>query len=64
VVAKDASSAVILSGDTLTQIHFVDSHFWILVGTGAFREFFKRIDVPKRRAASQSTVGQTRSQRR
>ena len=50
VVAKDASTVAIVSSDILTgkqvvqHIHFVgDTQFWISVGTGVFREFFKRV---------------------
>jgi len=55
VVAKDASSVAIVSPDLATgkdsvrHIHFVgDSHFWINVGTGVFREFFQRVQPDRR----------------
>ena len=50
VVAKDASTVAIVSSDVLTgnevvqHFHFVGgTQFWINVGTGVFREFFKRV---------------------
>jgi hypothetical protein len=48
VVAKDASSVATVSTDLLgknaiSHIHFEASRFWINVGTGMFREFFKRV---------------------
>jgi hypothetical protein len=50
VVAKDASTVAIVSPDFLTgkkviqHVHFVgDAQFWINLGTGVFREFFKRV---------------------
>jgi len=55
VVAKDASSVVIVSadpprpGNTITCIRFEGSRFWINVGDGKFREFFKRRQGPPRR---------------
>jgi hypothetical protein len=55
VVAKDSSRVATVSHDllldeeTITHIHFEGSRFWIHVGSGLFREFFKRIE-PARRA--------------
>src|SRR4051812_41956407 len=52
VLAKDSSSVATLSPDSLTgelgisHIHFEGARFWIHVGTGAFREFFKRLGPP------------------
>jgi len=49
VVAKDSSSVAtvvdneILGQRSISHIHFVDGHFWINVGTGLFREFFRRV---------------------
>jgi hypothetical protein len=50
VVAKDASTVAIVSPDFLTgktviqHVHFVgETQFWINVGTGVFREFFRRV---------------------
>jgi hypothetical protein len=54
VVAKDSSSVATVSPDLLTgtpgisHIHFEGSRFWIHVGTGALREFFKRLGPPNR----------------
>jgi hypothetical protein len=49
VVAKDSSSVAIVSPDVLgedaiSHLHFEGSMFWIHVGSGMFREFFKRIE--------------------
>ena len=66
VVAKDRSSVVIRSPDLLTgesritHMHFDGAHFWVNVGTGAVREFFKRLGLsdntstsrPRRKAKS------------
>jgi hypothetical protein len=49
VVAKDSSGVVTVAQDdvlgqsSISHIHFVDKHFWINVGTGVFREFFRRV---------------------
>jgi hypothetical protein len=48
VVAKDASSVATIATDVLgekqiSHIHFEGSRFWISVGKGLFREFFKRV---------------------
>jgi hypothetical protein len=49
VVAKDSSSVAIVSYDWLldaeviSHLHFDGSHVWVAVGTGLFREFFKRV---------------------
>jgi hypothetical protein len=48
VVAKDSSSVATIGTDFLgekeiSHIHFEGSRFWINVGTGMFREFFKRV---------------------
>jgi hypothetical protein len=47
VVAKDATSVAIVSrtgqsGPVITHIHFEDGYFWMSLGNGRFREFFKR----------------------
>ena len=52
VVAKDSFSVATVVDDELlghpsiSHIHFVDGYFWITVGTGAFREFFRRVGPP------------------
>ena len=57
VVAKDSSSVATVSRDllldeeTISHLHFEGSRFWINVGSGMFREFFKRVE-PARRARS------------
>jgi hypothetical protein len=53
VVAKDSSSVAtvsrnsLLGEDIISHIHFDGSRFWINVGSGLFREFFKRIEPGK-----------------
>ena len=47
VVAKDSSSVATVSDETISHIHFEGSRFWINVGSGLFREFFKRIEPAK-----------------
>ena len=44
VLAKDADSVVTLSEGRIGHIHFEGARFWILVGSGAFREFFRRLE--------------------
>ncbi len=49
VLAKDRTSVAILGENTLngsptiSHIHFEGNHFWITIGNGRLREFFKRI---------------------
>lgn len=52
VLAKDASSVAILSsnsiaGEQIHHIHFEGSHFWIFVGSGKVREFFRRVKTKR-----------------
>ena len=42
VVAKDDSSLAIVSEGKISHIHFEGTRFWIVVGTGKFREYFRR----------------------
>jgi hypothetical protein len=47
VVAKDSSSVALLMsnptvGKQILHIHFEGSHYWIVLGSGRIREFFKR----------------------
>jgi len=44
VLAKDADSVVLLSEGRIAHIHFERARFWILVGSGTFREFFQRLE--------------------
>ena len=66
VVAKDYSSVAIVSHDALLEqpvishLHFDGSHMWVAVGTGLFREFFKRVQAPKRQLPH-ATTGAARS---
>lgn len=53
VVAKDSSSVALvvsdaLAGEQIVHLHFEGSHYWIVLGSGRMREFFKR--VPPKRA--------------
>jgi hypothetical protein len=48
VVAKDSSSVALLVsnptvGKKIVHIHFAGSHYWIVLGSGRMREFFKRM---------------------
>ena len=48
VVAKDSSSAAVVSLDPLagrqiSHIHFQGNWYWVSLGSGQMREFFKRI---------------------
>src|SRR6267378_4006604 len=48
VVAKDSSSVALLVskpivGQQIVHIHFERNHYWIVLGSGRMREFFKRI---------------------
>jgi hypothetical protein len=43
VVAKDDSSLAIVSDGKIIHIHFEGTQFWIVVGTGRFREYFRRV---------------------
>lgn len=50
VVAKDAWSVALIAfnpvaGKQIVHIHFEGSHYWITLGSGRMREFFKRIDA-------------------
>ena len=52
VVAKDEYSVAVVSfrpmiGKQITHIHFEGQHYWIYLGSGGLREFFKRVK-PKR----------------
>ena len=67
VVAKDSSSAAIVSYEPLldasviSHLHFDGSHVWVLVGSGLFREFFKRVRpsdrLPNHAAAARRKAG-------
>ncbi len=48
VVAKDSFSVAVVSvnpiaGKQISQIHFEGDYYWICLGSGRVREFFKRI---------------------
>jgi len=59
VVAKDERSAALivfnpLEGKHIVQIHFEGDHYWIILGSGRIREFFRRVSprstrTPKKR---------------
>ena len=38
IVAKDETSVATVSEGTISHIHFEDTQFWIVVGSGKFRE--------------------------
>ncbi len=53
LLAKDSSSAAILSfdsfaGEQIHHINFEGPHYWIFLGSGKIREFFKRVKPKKR----------------
>jgi len=53
VLAKDTSSVALLTdepiaGAQIHHIHFEDQYYWIYLGSGRIREFFKRV-IPKKR---------------
>ncbi len=50
VVAKDSSSVALLmwnpiAGKQIVHIHFEGKHYWIVLGSGRMREFFKRMSA-------------------
>jgi hypothetical protein len=52
VVAKDSSSVALvvsdaLAGEQIAHLHFEGNRYWIVLGSGRMREFFKRVS-PKR----------------
>jgi len=52
VAAKDSSSVALvmsnaIAGEQIVHIHFEGNHYWIVLGSGRMREFFKRVS-PKR----------------
>ena len=54
VVAKDSSSVALvvsnpLVGKEIVHIHFEGPYYWIVLGSGRMREFFKRIDFRQKR---------------
>jgi hypothetical protein len=54
VVAKDASSVALIvdnpiAGKQISHIHFEGNHYWITLGSGRMREFFKRVSPKKKR---------------
>jgi hypothetical protein len=44
IVAKDETSVAIVSEGRISHIHFEGPRFWILVGSGRFREYFRRVN--------------------
>jgi hypothetical protein len=53
VVAKDRWSAAVLAfnpiaGKQIVHIHFEGDHYWITLGSGRMREFFKRVSPKKK----------------
>jgi len=62
VVAKDSSSVALLmsnpiSGEEIVHIHFEGNHYWIVLGSGRMREFFRRMSsksAPKAKKPTKS----------
>ena len=53
VVAKDAWSVAVvvlnpIQGKHIVHIHFDGNHYWITLGSGRMREFFKRVKSKKK----------------
>jgi hypothetical protein len=60
VVAKDEYSVVVVSvnpvaGKQIHHLHFEGSHYWIYLGSGGLREFFKRVKSSAGRAGTKRT---------
>jgi hypothetical protein len=50
VVAKDETSVATVSSGTISHIHFEGTtSLWLSVGSGRFREFFRRVGPIRRR---------------
>ncbi len=52
VLAKDISSVALLTndpsaGEQIHHIHFENQYYWIYLGSGKVREFFKRVSPKK-----------------
>jgi hypothetical protein len=48
VVAKDSSSVALvmsnpIAGEQIVHVHFEGNRYWIVLGSGRMREFFKRV---------------------
>jgi hypothetical protein len=43
VLGKDATSVATLSDGVISHIRFEGNRFWVAIGTGTVREFFRRI---------------------
>jgi hypothetical protein len=59
VVAKDEFSAAVLSsqpllGKQISHIHFEGDYYWIYLGPGGLREFFKRVSTETRRSTKKT----------
>lgn len=55
VVAKDSSSVALLmrspiTGGEIVHVHFEKGHYWVVLGSGRTREFFKRVRLRKRKS--------------
>lgn len=53
VVAKDARSVALVmsnpfAGNRIVHIHFEGDHYWIILGSGRVREFFRRVSAKKK----------------
>jgi hypothetical protein len=63
VLAKDLSSVALLVsnpivGKQILHIHFEDSRYWVILGSGRIREFFKR--MPSKAAAKAKKPAKSR----
>lgn len=63
IVAKDSSSVALLVsnpiwGEEIVHIHFEGNHYWVVLGSGRMREFFRR--VPFKSAAQSKKSAMTR----
>ena|SRR6266851_5087912 len=59
VLAKDSFSVALLMsnpiiGEHIVHIHFAGSHYWIILGSGQMREFFKRVTRPTKKGGCPS----------
>jgi hypothetical protein len=57
IVAKDDTSVATISAGRITHIHFEGQRFWMLVGSGKFREYFRRVRPPNKPLQPTSGVG-------
>jgi hypothetical protein len=61
VVAKDEDTVALVSiqplvGKQISHLHFEGEYYWIYLGSGGLREFFKRVPIKPRRSARRTTT--------